>query len=75
MTALKRKFSVKDVVGAIPKMKTTYVRRVKKIRTFPLHSESAVNKTERTELYTTLLSILNDKFIFIPGHILNIPLS
>ena len=41
---LKRKVSVNDGIWAIPKIETTYVRRFKKIRTFPLHCESAVNQ-------------------------------
>ena len=46
---LKRKVSVNDGIWAIPKIETTYVRRFKKIRTFPLHCESAVmpRKTSR----------------------------
>ena len=42
-TGLKPKVGVKDVIEAIPKMEMTYVRRFKKIRTFPLFPESAVN--------------------------------
>ena len=44
MMGLKPKVGVKDVIGVIPKMATTflYVRRFKKILIFPLYLESAV---------------------------------
>ena len=42
MREFQLQLSVMEVIEAIPKMEMTYVRRPKKIRTFPLFSESAV---------------------------------
>ncbi len=56
MTGLKPKVGVRYVIGAIPKMKTTYVLGQKKNHTFPLFLESAV--------------ILPPKIWHLPGNVL-----
>ena len=42
MTGLKRKVGVKNVIGTIPRMETTYVRCFEKFCTFSLYLERAV---------------------------------
>ena len=48
------------MIEAIPKMEMTYVRRFKKIRTFPLFPESAVIVISR--IYSTITRIKDMKF-------------
>ena len=50
----------------IPKTKTTYVRHSKKVRTFPLHPESAVNSGEKIFLEDkddTLALLLRESYL------------